>query len=253
MSALVAVTLGNSTAALAVAVDGRIARVHRVPVARLDDLAEAITVAVAAEGAGPVALASSSVNPMATARLVRLAADRHFAAPELAGRDFPIPIRVEMDEPEGVGTDRLLAAVGAVERAGAPCVVVDCGTAITVNAISAAGAFVGGAIMPGLGLMARVLSSGTAQLPEIVLGHSAPAVGKSTVQAMAGGILHGAGGAVERLVAEARAVVGPAARVLVTGGDAARVAPHLPDDCREIVPTLVLEGLIAAWTRARAT
>jgi type III pantothenate kinase len=242
VSDLVAVTLGNSSAALARVADGRLGEVRRVSIDRLDDLGGAL----AAAGKGATVIVAS-VNPPALARLATLAAGRGAGALRVAGTGFPIPLRTDVTEPERVGTDRLLGALAAWRRAGGACVTVDAGTAITVNAVRADGVFLGGAILPGPDLMARALADGTAQLPPVGLPDDAPPVGRSTEEAIAAGVLIGAAGAVAALVAQMRRTVGPGAPVLVTGGGAARIVAHLPADCRRIVPDLVLEGLVAAY------
>lgn len=276
MNPLVAVTLGNSTAALALASGENLVDVVRVPVARLEGLKEGFARAreeAAAEEAMPVVVAS--VNPAALERFRRLAADLVQKLPEVAGVDFPIPIRADVDEPERVGVDRLLGALAAYRRVGGACVAVDCGTAITVNAVRSRlcrarlsgkprrlrlhrmpakpaalrrdGVFAGGAILPGPDLMARALSEGTALLPLAEPEGRPPLLGRTTDQAIAAGVLRGAAGAVAALVAAARGVVGADAPVLVTGGAAERLKDLLPPDCRTIVPNLVLEGLVTAY------
>jgi type III pantothenate kinase len=251
--ALVAVALGNSRAAATLVTGGAaLGKVTRAPIERLEDLTPVLARACPDCGGEATAVAIASVNPPALARLLAMAKEMHLAKPLVAGDDFPIPMRTDVDEPERVGTDRLLAALAAYRRNRSACIVVDCGTAITVNAVRAGGVFVGGAIFPGLAMMARSLARGTALLPEAVLPDRAPPVGKNTEQAIAAGILHGAAGAVANLVIVASEIVGSDAAVFLTGGDAARLAEFLPPDCRDVSPDLVLEGLAIAyreWSR----
>jgi len=247
-----AVALGNSTAAATLVTDAALGQVTRAPVERLEDLAPVLARACPDCGGEATAVAVASVNPPALARLLALAKEMHLAKPLVAGDDFPIPMRTDVDEPERVGADRLLAALAAYRRKRSACLVVDCGTAITVNAVRAGGVFVGGAIFPGLAMMARALARGTALLPAAAVPERAPPVGKNTEQAIAAGILHGAAGAVANLIIVASEVVGSDAAVFLTGGDAARLAEFLPPDCRDVMPDLVLEGLAIAyreWSR----
>jgi type III pantothenate kinase len=272
------IALGNSSAAMALAVEGGCPRsaplrngdctlphlsgVQRVPIDRLDDLRELLAQAQtgrvgrpalpgrspAPPRRSPVPLVAASVNPPATERLRQLAAEVAPQAPfHLAAADFPIPIRNDTAEPDRVGVDRLLAALAAYRQVRGPCIVVDFGTAITVNVVRADGALLGGAILPGLAMMAQALSKRTAQLPEVNVPDSAPAVGRTTHEAIAAGLLHGTAGAVSNLIIVAGEVVGSDAQIFLTGGDAARVAAFLPPDCRDISPDLVLEGLLIAW------
>jgi len=96
-------------------------------------------------------------------------------------------------------------------------------------------------------MIARALAEGTALLPKVDLPTEAPLVGKNTREAIAAGLVHGVTGAVAALVEGARRTVGQEAAVLLTGGDAAFLAPHLPAAMREVVPNLVLEGLVIAY------
>ena len=246
MSAILAITLGNSTAAAVLATDSVLGPVRRVPVNQLQDLRDMLA-RTHRHGGDPIPVAVASVNPPALERLLGLLADMGLPPAAVARTDFPVPLRTEVEAPERVGVDRLLGALAAHRRVGGACVAVDFGTAITVNSIRADGAFLGGAILPGLGMAARALSEGTALLPEIPPPAGAPAVGRSTQEAIAAGVIHGAAGAVANLISGARQVMGAEARVILTGGDAARLAEHLPPDCRELVPDLVLEGLVIAY------
>ena len=248
MSRLLAVTLGNTTASVSLTdADGRLGEVLRVPIGRLENLKEALPGADADLSEEGVCVVAASVNPRALARFRGIAVDVTGSEPDVAGADFPIPIRAEVDAPESVGVDRLLAALAAHRRAEGACIVVDAGTAVTVDAVSANGAFQGGAIFPGLAMIARALAEGTALLPKVDLPSEAPLVGKNTREAISAGLVHGVTGAVAALVEGARETVGRETAVLLTGGDAAFLAPHLPAAMREVVPNLVLEGLVIAY------
>jgi len=248
MSRLLAITLGNTTASASLTdADGRLGEVLRVPIGRLENLKETLPGADANLSEEGVRVIVASVNPRALARFCGIALDATGAEPDVAGADFPIPIRAEVDKPERVGVDRLLAALAAFRRAEGACIVVDAGTAVTVDAVSADGAFQGGAIFPGLEMIARALAEGTAILPRVDLPSEAPLVGKNTREAISAGLVHGVTGAVAALVEGARKTVGREAAVLLTGGDAALLAPHLPAVLREVVPNLVLEGLVIAY------
>ena len=247
MSAVMAVTLGNTTAAGVLAIDGVLGPVRRVSVGRLEDLDDVLARACADCGGEAVPVAVASVNPPALQRFARLAAGTGVPRPEVAGADFPIPIPDTVENRGQVGVDRLLGALAAYRRTGGACVTVDFGTAITVNAVSAEGVFLGGAILPGLALMARALAQGTAALPEVAPEDTPPCIGRNTAQAVAAGLVHGAAGAVAALIRGARQTVGAKAAVILTGGGAGRLAGLLPTDCRQVQPDLVLEGLILSY------
>ncbi len=143
---------------------------------------------------------------------------------------------------ESLGADRYAALIAARARfPGRALQVVDCGTAITIDALDAQGVFHGGVILPGLGLGARALAA-AAGLPVPPLAGEVSALGCATGAALRGGEILGIAGGVDRLLAEQRAVLGHETRVVVTGGDAPRLGPYL---CQafDYVPDLPLAGL----------
>jgi len=247
MSDAVAITLGNSRAAATILTGGVLGSVRRAPVENLAELRDVLLRACADCGGETLPVVVASVNPPALERLRQLLTDMSLPLPEVAGKDFPVPLRTDVREPGMVGVDRLLGALAAYRRVQGPCIVVDFGTAITVNSVSREGVFLGGAILPGLTMMARALAGGTVLLPEITVPESATGIGKNTEEAIAAGLLHGVTGAVANLVIVASQTVGEDAAVLLTGGDAERIAALLPSDCQEVVPDLVLEGLAIAY------
>lgn len=133
-------------------------------------------------------------------------------------------------EPAQAGVDRRVQLLAATHLAGEATAVVSCGTALTVDVGDALGALRGGAILPGLGLAARSLAEGTARLPLIDLQGAAGMPATDTDCAIRTGILIGAAGAVERLLAEAQ--VASDSPVYLTGQDAPHLAPHLSRSVR---------------------
>jgi type III pantothenate kinase len=158
-------------------------------------------------------------------------------------------------EPERVGADRLYAAAGAAELLGVSALVVDAGTALTVDALRIAGgsrAFLGGAIAPGPDLLAHALHSGTARLPRIEPRPGAHALGTVTEEALAAGVGVGFRGAAAALVEEVGREAGlGAAPVVLTGGAREFLLLPRPFTARvlEVVPELVHRGLLAALLR----
>jgi type III pantothenate kinase len=160
-----------------------------------------------------------------------------------------LPLTVDVDAPEKVGIDRLLGVLAAkrLVAKGQPAVVVDAGSAVTVNLLDDAGAFAGGAIFPGLRLMAEALHDYTAQLPLVKVTEHAPVVpARSTVPAIAAGIHWAVVGGVSALLQQIAVPTAEPLPVFLTGGDAAVVAPDLLDREQfryEVRPLLTLEGL----------
>ncbi len=164
---------------------------------------------------------------------------------------FDVPIRHALLPPVTVGVDRLLAAMGAHARSGEACVVIDAGTAITVDFVDSWGVFQGGCIAPGLTMSLRALHEQTAALPLVdratLVAQAAATdpLGRTTADALALGCLASARGLVHRLIDQYAAVNSSYPRVIATGGDAPLLFEH--DDLVEhIVPDLVLIGLQAA-------
>ena len=149
---------------------------------------------------------------------------------------------IDYPNPEQIGADRLANAIGVAARHGAPAIVIDFGTAVTFDVVSAGPAYCGGVIAPGLGAMQDYLGRRTALLPQIELEEPASAIGKSTVEAMRAGAVFGYRGLVREIVARLRSEMGGNPKIVATGGDAALIARGLPE-IDAVDPDLTLEGL----------
>ena len=162
-----------------------------------------------------------------------------------AGKDFKIPIANLTDEPEKVGQDRLLSALAAYQlthKTRKPSIVIDLGTAITLNVVSKNGAFLGGVIAPGMNTMAKALHQNCALLPRIKPHRPATPIGKNTESAMASGIYFGTIGLVQEVVKEIISSLKVKPNIIITGGDAQMFRPHLRFPY-QYVPNLTLRGL----------
>ncbi|MBX3358005.1 MAG: type III pantothenate kinase [Phycisphaeraceae bacterium] len=168
-----------------------------------------------------------------------------------AGRDLPIPIQNTLIPPITVGEDRLLNALAAYTRSKQACIVIDAGTAVTVDFVDGAGVFHGGAIAPGVRMMLVAMHEKTAALPAVDLRpdllpqEGEPPFGKTTPQAMAVGAVAAARGLAHTLIDRYADFYQAYPRVIATGGD----APLLFDGdelVEHIVPDLTLIGLMAA-------
>jgi len=155
-----------------------------------------------------------------------------------------IPIEVAVDVPDRVGIDRLLNAVAAnsTRPPGRHAVLIDAGSAVTVDLVDEQGRFRGGAIMPGLRLMADALHRNTAMLPLVTVEERFDPPGLSTVPAMQAGIFHAVLGGIESLVRAFRRRFGEEGVLLFGGGDAAILAPHLSFPAT-VWPEMTLEGI----------
>jgi type III pantothenate kinase len=178
---------------------------------------------------------------------------RGAAATTLLENAAQLPLRVRMERPEAVGIDRLLDAVAANQRrpTGQPALVADCGSAITIDLLSANGDFLGGAIAPGLGMSARGLHQFTHALPLVSVTAVPPALGTSTTDALRSGLFWGSIGAVQELVHRLAKTLDRKPIVYLTGGDAELLAPHLSIEfSMEWLPELTLHGIYLATRHA---
>jgi type III pantothenate kinase len=182
----------------------------------------------------------ASVVPDATERL-RAALPKHHL---LVGPRTAAGLKIDYPKPSRIGPDRLANAVACIHLHGAPAIVVDFGTAVTFDVISADGAYIGGVIAPGLNVMAEYLHSRTALLPLIRLQRPLRAVGRSTKEAMLSGTVNGYRGLVkeilDRIIAEEFSGKSPV--IVATGGDAAILEESL-SLFDKTDPLLTLRGL----------
>ena len=153
-------------------------------------------------------------------------------------------LRVRYRNPLEVGADRIANAIAARQRhPGRDLIVVDCGTATTFDVVNASGDYLGGAILPGLGISAEMLASRTARLPAVEISRPAAVLGRSTVESIQAGLFHGHVGAIRELTAAlaGEAFSGNRPIIVGTGGFARMFAEA--NLFEEIVPELVLQGL----------
>jgi type III pantothenate kinase len=187
-------------------------------------------------------VALSSVVPPLTAAFVELSRRYLKIDPLIVTHRLNTGVKILIDYPTEIGADRILNALGARTLHGAPCIVVDFGTATTFDAISREGDYLGGAIAPGLGIAAEALFSRTAKLPRIEMTAPPAAIGRNTVHAMQSGLVLGYVGLIEGLVSRIRAELGGRAKVVATGG-MAHILAEQTAVIEAVDPMLTLEGL----------
>lgn len=224
---LLALDVGNTNITVGLVRDGRLVGTRRAMTRGRDAADELELVLDGLLGLDGLRLADvdrlvvASVVPQLDAALRDVAGRRGLDLLEATPDTVPIPVRV--DRPAEVGPDRLVNALAAGRLYGTPAMVLDFGTATTVDAVAADGAFVGGAIAPGLELGLDALATRTARLPRVEPLLPRRAIGRSTVEAMQSGAVLGYLGLAKELLERVRselAVDAPAApvRVIVTGG-----------------------------------
>jgi type III pantothenate kinase len=160
------------------------------------------------------------------------------------GPEINLGVKIDYPDPKLIGADRLANAVAVAKLYGYPAIVVDFGTAVTFDIISAAGAYIGGVIAPGLEAMTNFLYQRTALLPRLSLREPKRAVGKSTREAMMSGAVYGYRGLVCEIIAQIKAEQfrQQKVKVVATGGYARLIAARV-SSIEAVHPNLTLEGL----------
>ena len=157
-----------------------------------------------------------------------------------------VPVRY--DDPREVGPDRIANAVAALERYGAPCIVVDFGTSTNFDVVSPEGEYVGGVLAPGIEVSMEALSARAARLFSVDFSEPATVIAKNTAASLQSGLVYGFAGQVDGIVGRIRGELGVEAQTVATGGLADLIVPHATT-LERIDPFLTLEGLRLVWVR----
>ena len=230
------IDISNSFTKAAVASGTRIGRIHRIPTPELQ--ASSLR---ALAGKTPLdSVFLSSVVPAKNAAV--LAA---FPEAVVIGPHLDLGVGIDYPNPGSIGADRLANAAACAALHGAPAIVVDFGTAVTFDVLSARRSYIGGVIAPGLNAMTNYLHEKTALLPLVKLKEPKSAVGRSTADAMLSGAVHGYRGLIREILARitAEAFRGKKPVVVATGGDANLIAGKLPL-FDKVDPLLTLRGIL---------
>ncbi|MEM9661993.1 MAG: type III pantothenate kinase [Planctomycetota bacterium] len=249
-----AVSVGNTTTAIGL-VDGlSITRVAASP--SEDPVAAAAEVSAIVGGTEtiPDAVLLASVNESHATAIAAAIADATGLHVERFGAALPVPIATRLTEPGKVGQDRLLAALGAFATVQQACIVVDAGTALTVDFVDGTGVFHGGAIIPGGQMMLDSLHANTGALPSLALSDMPDPLepfGTSTEHAMFLGVRAAVRGSVRYLAERYAEYYDAYPQIIATGGDTQTLLAG--DELIEhAVPDLVLRGIAAARARYAA-
>lgn len=170
--------------------------------------------------------------------------------PAIVGPELKIDMAINTDNPGEVGADRIVNAVAAFHRFKTDLIIVDFGTATTFDYVSKDGEYMGGLIVPGIGISAEALFKNAAQLPRVEIARPKQVIGKNTVECMQSGIYYGYVGMVDSVVTRMEKEIGRKAKVIATGGLSSLIA----QDAKKIDMTdefITLEGLklIYEWNQ----
>jgi type III pantothenate kinase len=245
---LVVLNVGNTRLAVGVFVAGELQFVKRLSVHDREQWAGVLAEAwERIKGSENAEVCGATVNPVLTEQLELAVKQATGQDVQWVGRDIDLPVKVATDEPEQTGVDRVLNVAAAYEQLGHACVVVDAGTAVTINCCDDQGRFVGGAIAPGLSMQLAALHENTAKLPEVQFT-AAPqgAFGTNTQDAMLHGVYHGVRGLVKEVVENYATHLGRWPELIATGGDAAQLFEGW-ELIHAISPDLTLYGIASAY------
>ena len=190
----------------------------------------------------------SSVKPSWTEVIRQIAKERLDEEIHIIGKDIPLPISVWVDEPEKVGTDRVVSAAAAYAVVEDAVVVADFGTAVTIDLVDHNGVFQGGVICPGFEISAKALKDNTAQLPNIKVTRPDAPYGKNTADAINCGLYYSIVGALEEIIRRYAEELGRWPQTIITGSGAKTIQA----DCEFIdnyVPNLVVKGIVLAYQK----
>jgi type III pantothenate kinase len=247
---LLAVDVGNTQTVLGLFEGERLTDHWRLATERTrtgDELAVLLAGLLDFDGVDGMCLAST-VPPLV--REWQHVAGRWAEAPLLVvGPGIKTGIPLRYDDPREVGPDRIVNAVAAKERYGAPCIVVDFGTSTNFDVVSPEGEYVGGVLAPGVEISMDALFARAARLVRVDFAAPASVIGKTTVAGLQSGLVYGFAGQVDGIVERIRGELeAPEAPAVATGGLAEVIAPHTATIVR-VDPFLTLEGLRIVWDR----
>jgi type III pantothenate kinase len=253
---IIAIDIGNTNIDIGLFLDGKEESIKSIPGGSRAKLTNCLK---SAWGKIPVQKSSkenkrdgviivSSVKPAWTKVIKEIAQTSLDEEILVIGKDIPLPMQLWVDEPDMVGTDRVISAAAAYDVVGDAVVVADFGTAVTIDLVDQNGIFLGGVICPGFEISAKALRDYTAQLPNIKITKPKAPYGKNTVDAINCGLYYSIVGALQEVIRRYAKEFGKWPQTIITGSGAKIIA----GDCEFIdnyVPNLVVKGIVLAYKK----
>ena len=171
--------------------------------------------------------------------------------PMLVGSGMKTGLNIKVDNPKTVGGDRIVAAVAAIAQFEGPIIVIDMGTATTLDVVDRSGCYIGGVILPGVKVSLNALVGNTAQLPQINLDIPSRVIGKNTVECMRNGIMYGNAAMIDGLIDRVEEELGEKCTLVATGGMTRFITPLCSHEITYI-PDLLLRGLLILYRQNMA-
>jgi len=253
---LIAIDIGNTNITLALFLEDKEQSIESIPgdcKTKLDKCLKSFwqkipVLEVSKEKKRNGVIVVSSVKPDWTAGVKKIAKDSLGEKIRVIGKDIPLPTTSQVDEPDKVGTDRLISAAAAYAVVETAVVVIDFGTALTIDLVDENGIFQGGVICPGFDISAAALNANTAQLPKIKVTKPNAPYGKNTTDAINCGLYYSAIGTLHEIIRRYAEKLGQWPQTFITG----QSAKIIKDDCVFIdswVPNLVVKGIALAYRK----
>jgi type III pantothenate kinase len=193
----------------------------------------------------------ASVVPPINTRLAEMTRRYFDRDPVFVNAQTDTGLRILYDNPNEVGADRIVNGLAAYVKYGGPCVVVDLGTAVTFDVVSAGGDYLGGMIFPGIGISIDALFNRTSRLPMVDFQRPEKLVGTNTAGSIQSGLYYGMLGMIDGILERLFALLGPQAKAVATGGQSELIV-HGSRFLRRADVDLTLEGLRLIWERIQA-
>ena len=244
---LLALGVGNSRLAIGVFTAGELQHVARIPLAGPQGWRDALSQELKGiSGSGDRVVVAAGVNPKLNHQINEVVRAVTGQSVQWIGREIDIPIGVETQNPAETGIDRILNVAAAFEQMGKACIVVDAGTAVTVDCCNDNGDFLGGAIAPGVSMMLDALAEKTAGIGRVSFSPPSGAIGDSTSAAVSQGVFNSIRGLVREIAENYASQLGQWPEIIATGGDAKQLFEGW-ELIHAIAPDLGLYGIALAF------